>query len=58
MNELRNAERKRLRERARQLTDEDLLSVMLMRKEKGSDGHLEDAESNTGAGAPMHNPSA
>ena len=34
--ELRNAERKRrrLRERARQLTDEDLLSVMLMRKEK------------------------
>ena len=40
--ELRSAERKRkrLRERARQLTDEDLLSAMLMRKEKkkGSDG--------------------
>ena len=34
--ELRNAERKRkrLRERVRQLTDEDLLSVMLMRKDK------------------------
>ena len=34
--ELRSAERKRkrLRERARQLTDEGLLSVMLMRKEK------------------------
>ena len=33
---LRNAERKRkrLRERARQLTDEDLVSVMLMRNEK------------------------
>ena len=32
---LRNAERKRKRrERARQHTDEDLLSVMLMRKEK------------------------
>ena len=62
--ELRNAERKRkrLRERARQLTDEDLLSVMLMRKEKKNEptaaGGPEDAESNTDAGAPIHSPSA
>ena len=62
--ELRNAERKRkrLRERARQLTDEDLLSVMLMRKEKKKEptaaGGPEDAESNTDAGAPIHSPSA
>ena len=61
--ELRNAERKRkrLRERAGQLTDEDLLSVMLMRKEKKKEptaaGGPEETESNTDAGAPVHSPS-
>ena len=64
MNELRNAKRKRkrLRERARQLTDEDLLSVMLMRRDKTKEptaaGSPEDAESNTDAGAPVHSQSA
>ena len=61
---LRNAERKRkrLRERARQLTDEDLLSATLMRKEKKKGIHgaggPEGAQSNTDAGAPVHSPSA
>ena len=62
--ELCNAERKRkrLRERARQLTDKDLLSVMLMRKERKKEptaaSGREDAERNTDAGAPVHSPSA
>ncbi len=62
--DLRNAERKRkrLRELARQLTDEGLLSVMLMgrdiKKEATAAGTPEEAESNTDAGAPVHSPSA
>ena len=60
---MRNAERKRkrLRERARQLTDEDLFSVMLMRNERKKEptaaGGPEETESNTDAGAPVHSPS-
>ena len=55
--ELRDPEskRKRLRERARQLTDKDLLSAMLMRKEKKKEptaaGGPDETESNTDAGA-------
>ena len=46
--ELRNAERKRrrLRERARQLTDEDLLSVMVMRKRKENEATAAAASDN------------
>ena len=62
--ELRNAERKRkrLRERARQLTDEDLLSVMLMRKEKKKEPTYaaapQNADTNTDACAAVPSPSA
>ena len=62
--ELRNAERKRkrLRERARQLTDEDLLSVMLLRKEKKKEptaaAAAEDAETKTDASEAVPSPSA
>ena len=62
--ELRNAERKRkrLRDRARQLTDEDLLSVMLMRKEKKKEPTAaaapENADTKTDACAAVPSPSA
>ena len=62
--DLRNAERKRkrLRERARQLTHEDLLSVMVVRRDKKKEATAaaapEDAETNTDACAAVHSPSA
>ena len=49
--DLRNAERrkKRLRQRARQLTDEDLVQVLMLRKHQRSDRSANDEASTTSA---------